>query len=585
MGQLALCLLAWFLLQTIVFAQPQPEDSYLFREGEVLLSKGDPQRALWRFKSLVTDHPNSPLVNEAKFRMGICYTQLKRPKDAIRILNELFSTFLSPARMAQVFSLLGDNHLELRDRLSAIHWYGKGLLVTSQPKEELRKKVRSLIDTFDSEEDLKQMESLYRGAYGGGYAKFRLAQMAKRRGDDSVAKKMMTELEREYPGADYVAQTKDLPEPVAAPDRAKYTLGAILPLSGHQQPFGERALQAIQLALKDMDVQGKYPPISLAVRDSKGDPAEAEKGVEELVLKENAISIIGPLFSIDVEKAVKKAQQLKVPIIPLSQREFMYGRNEFVFHNFLCPSEQIRALVAFALKTLVLQSFGVFHPNSPYGLYFRNLFQDEVPRNGGKFLGAIGYQEGQTDFSQEIKNFFRIEAIRDSESPRKKLGNEFKPGLSVDGLFIPDTHDRVGLVMSQIAYYDVKEVTFLGTNTWNGPDLIPIAGKSAEGAVFTDAFFKGNPSPSSTRFVEKFYKTYQRYPETFEALCYDSVKLLGEILSAKSIASSLQLNEEILRLQNFQGASGLKGFEENGRPVRTFLILKVNKGRIEMVAR
>jgi hypothetical protein len=234
---------------------------------------------------------------------------------------------------------------------------------------------------------------------------------------------------------------------------------------------------------------------------------------------------------------------------------------------------------------LELQSFGVFHPNSPYGLYFRNLFQDEVPRNGGKFLGAIGYQEGQTDFSQEIKNFFRIEAVRDSESPKKKLGNEFKPGLSVDGLFIPDTHDRVGLVMSQIAYYDVKEVTFLGTNTWNGPDLIPIAGKSAEGAVFTDAFFRGNPSPSSARFVEKFYKTYQRYPETFEALCYDGVKLMGEVLRTKSISSPLQLNEEMLRLQNFQGASGLKGFAENGRPVRTFLILRVNKGRIEMVAR
>ncbi len=72
--------------------------------------------------------------------MGICYTQLKRPKDAIRILNELLPTFLAPTRMVQVFTLLGDNHLELKDRLNALHWYGKGLLVAGQPHEELEEK-------------------------------------------------------------------------------------------------------------------------------------------------------------------------------------------------------------------------------------------------------------------------------------------------------------------------------------------------------------------------------------------------------------------------------------------------------------
>ena len=350
--KLVLCLLPLLFIQHTVLAQPQPEDTLLFREGEVLLSKGETEKALWRFKSLVTDYPKSPLVHEAKFRMGICYTQLKRPKDAIRILNELFSTFLSPSRMVQVFSLLGDNHLELRDRVAALHWYGKALLVSGQPKEELRKKVRSIIDTFDGEEDLKQIESLYRGAYGGGYAKWKLAQMAKRRGNDLLAKKILTELETEYPGADYVVPIKDIPEPAPLPSKTKYTVGVILPLSGPYQRFGERALQGIQLAIKEMDAQGKTPLVSLVIRDSKGNPAEAEKAVEELVTKEKAIAIIGPLLSIDVEMAAKKAQQLKVPIITLSQKEFSLGKGEFVFQNSLTPSDQIQTLVAFALKTL-----------------------------------------------------------------------------------------------------------------------------------------------------------------------------------------------------------------------------------------
>ena len=167
------------------------DDTSLFREGEILLSKGETERALWRFKTLTTDFPKSPLFNEAKFRMGICYTQLKRPKDAIRILNELLATFLPPPRMVQVFTLLGDNYFEWKDHLNALHWYGKGIIALEQspgpspgkspgesprespkgPNDELKKKVRSVIDAYSSEEELKSIESLYRGAYAGGYAK------------------------------------------------------------------------------------------------------------------------------------------------------------------------------------------------------------------------------------------------------------------------------------------------------------------------------------------------------------------------------------------------------------------------------
>ena len=583
MGKLVLFLLPLLFIQTIAFAQPQPEDTILFREGEVLLSKGEAEKALWRFKSLLTDHPKSPLVNEAKFRMGICYTQLKRPKEAIRVLNELFSTFLSPARMVQVFSLLGDNHLELKDRLSALHWYGKGLLIPGQPKEELKKKVRSIIDTYDKEEELKQIESLYRGAYGGGYAKLRLAQMAKRKGYDALAKKILMELEKEYPAADSISQTKEVPESVPFQSKSKYAIGVILPLSGPHQAYGERALQAIQLAIKEINPEGKDPLISLAIRDSKGNPTEVEKSVEDLVAKEKVVAILGPLLSTTVEEAAQKAQQLKVPLLSLSQREFVLGKGEFIFQNSLTPSDQIQTLAAFAMKTLELSSFAIFYPNSPYGLHSKNLFIQEISRRGGKVSGQVAYHEDQTDFSHEIKKFFKIEVIRNHESPRRKLGDEFKSGLSVDGLFIPDTHDRVGLILSQIAYYDVQGLTFLGTNAWNGPDLIPIAGKSAEGAVFIDAFSKGNPLPSSLRFVEEFRKTYQRDPETLEALCYDGAKFIGEILRTKSISSPLQLNEEMSKFKNFQGVSGLKGFGEAGRPIRTLSVLRVKNGQIELV--
>jgi len=581
--KLAFCILLLLFLQDLVLAQPQPEDTLLFREGEILLSKGETEKALWRFKRLLTDFPKSPLSNEAKFRMGICYTQLKKAKDAIRILNELLPTFLSPSRMVQVFTLLGDNHLELKDLHNALQWYGKGILIPGQPNEELKRKVRLIIDAYDTEEGLSQVESLYRGAYGGGYAKLRWAQLAKQRGNETLAKKIVTELEKEYRTVDYWPQIKELSESIYPSGKSKYTVGVILPLSGIHQPFGERALQGIQLALKETESHGKTPLISLAIRDSKGNPREAEKAVEELVIKEKAIAILGPLLSTTVDKAAKKAQQLKVPLLTFSQKEPLYGKEDFIFQNSLTPSDQTQRLVSFAIRDLELRTFAVFYPNSPYGLHFKNLFTQEVVRRGGKVLGVVAYQEDQTDFGQEIKGFFKIETIQTHDA-RKKKNEEFKSSVSVDGLFIPDTDDRVGPILSQMAYYDIKGLTFFGTNAWNGPGLISIAGKSAEGTIFVDAFFKGDPSPTVARFVEEFRKAYQREPETLEALSYDGAKLLKEILSSKVVSSPLQLKEELRQVQDFQGVSGLKGFGEGGKTIRTLSILRVNKGQIEQVS-
>jgi len=573
-----LVLLFFLFLQSPSFAQPQPDDSVLFREGEILLGKGDTEKALWRFKSLTTDFPQSPLLNEAKFRMGICYTRLKRPQDAIRVLNELFTTFLSSSRMVQVFTLLGDNYLELKERLTALHWYGKGLLIPGPPNEELRKKVKSILDASHTEEELKSVESLYRGAYAGGYAKLKLAQIAKGQGNDPVAKKYLAELEKEYRGMDYIVQARGLFETVSPSTKSKYAVGVILPLSGIHGPFGERALQGIRSAIKETD----SPLVSLVIRDSKGEPEEAEKAVEELVNVEKVIAIIGPLLSIDVDSAAKMAQQLRVPLLTLSQKELSVGKADFVFQNSLTPAEQIQTLVQFGVKELELRTFAVFYPHSPYGLYFKNLFNQEIARRGGKVLGSVVYQEGQTDFSQEIKEFFKVRVLSKTDAKKKKE-DEFKPLLSVDGIFIPDTHDRVGMILSQMAFFDVKGA-FLGTNLWNGPGLISIGGKAAEGAIFVDTFLAKNPSPLVARFVEEFRKSFQRDPETLEALSYDGAKLIKEILQSKSVSSPLQMQEELRQVKSFQGVTGLKGFGEDGKSIRTLSILAVKKGQIEKIS-
>ncbi len=575
-------LLFLLLPPTLLLAQSfsQPDDASLFREGEILLSKGDVEKALWRFKRLTTEFPNSPLLNEAKFRMGICYTHLKRNQEAIRVLTELLPTFLSPTRMMKVFTLLGDNHLEIGNLPLALHWYGKGILVQGQPNEELKKKVRSILDGVESIEELSKMESSYRGAYAGGYAKLRRAQLLRKEGKESLAKRLLFEIQKEYPGADYLTLVKEVLGSISI--QSKYTVGVLLPLSGPYQRFGQKVLQAIQMAVNGLLNQEGQPLFSLSVHDSKEDPLEMEKAIEELATKEKAIAIIGPILSLHVERAAQRAQQLKIPLLTLSPKDSISEKGEFIFQISFTPSEQVTALLDYTFNELGFYTYAVFYPYSPYGLHFKNLFAQEVRLRGGKIIGMVAYQENQTDFSQEIKTFFKLEPLPTPDSKGKPI-EELHATMRVDGVFIPDTHERVGTVLSQMAYYDLKGVTFLGINSWNGPGLISLGGKGAEGSIFVDGFFKKNPSPVVSTFIQEFKKAYQREPETLEALGYDAMRFLIEVLQAKTISSPSQLKEEMCRIQNFKGVTGLKGFGEDGRPIRTLHILKVNRGQIEEI--
>ncbi|MCX8116474.1 MAG: ABC transporter substrate-binding protein [Desulfobacterota bacterium] len=574
---LGLLLLAFF--PDSVFSQSRGknlDEGQLFREGEELLSKGEVERALWRFKRLIAEHPKSPLIHEAKFRMGLCYTQLKRPKEALRILNELLPTFMTPQRMVQVFTLLGDNALEIRDRAQALSWYEKGLQVSGQPQEELKRKIRAIIDSMESEEELNEVEWGHRGTYAGGYAKWRLAQKAKQSGYEAIAKKLVAEVEREYSRMDYVAQRREGMEAPPPPNRSKYHVGVLLPLSGIHKPFGHKALQAIQLAFKEKGSKEKLAFASLMVRDTKGEPAEVEKGIDELVRHEKAIAVIGPLLSLEVDRAARKARELKVPLISLSQKGPMEGRGDFVFQNSLTPEDQVQTLVAFAIQELELRSFAVFYPNSPYGHHFKNLFHQEVGRRGGRVVGTVIYQEDQTDFRQEIRGFFRVETL--PKQGEGKRAEAFKQGVFVDGLFVPDSADRAGTILGQLAYYEIRGTTFLGTNAWNGPDLVKMGGRGAEGAFFVDAFSK---TPSVKSFVEEFLREYQREPDTLEALAFDGANLLRKILQTKSPSSPQAVRDELLRSVGFEGVSGLKGFNGEGKAIRVLSILRVKNGRIE----
>lgn len=360
------------------------------------------------------------------------------------------------------------------------------------------------------------------------------------------------------------------------------TLGCVLPLSGQYADMGNKAREAILLATGTFDEKNKSL-WKVIVEDSRGLPEGIKAAIAHLANAENVMAIIAVTGTAEAMDAAREADKWKVPLILITPKEGVTSISEYVFQNFLTPTQQIRALVKYALDDLNCAIFSVLYPKDDYGEEMVKIFREEVMRIGGKVEKAISYSKNQTDFKEEINKLTGTIV----NAPQKKRNDQAqtKTTISVEfeALFIPDSYSRIKLITSQLDFYDVKGFQLLGTSLWHSPDLLKNGTESMEDAVFADSFFTNSFYPETNNFVDVYYTKYSREPENIEALAYDTAGIIIGVLDNIEIKTRGQFAAALKRVENYKGATGNISFSSDRVAQKTPFILKIQKGKLEQV--
>ena len=310
--------------------------------------------------------------------------------------------------------------------------------------------------------------------------------------------------------------------------------------------MGNKALDAILLAAGIFDGENKTL-WKVIVEDSRGLPEGTKAAIAHLANAENVMAIIAVTGTAEAMDAAREADKWKVPLILITPKEGVTSIGEYVFQHFLTPTQQIRALVKYALDDLNCAIFSVLYPQDDYGEEMVKIFREEAMRIGGKVEKAIPYNKNQTDFTEEINKLTGTIVNRSAKKTSDKQ-TENKTAISVDfeALFIPDSYSRVKMITSQLDFYDVKGFQLLGTSLWHSPDLLKNGTEYLEEAVFADSFFANSFYPETNNFVDVYYTKYNREPENIEALAYDTAGIIIGVLDkwklkhAQAICRSLE---------------------------------------------
>ncbi|MGA3280131.1 MAG: penicillin-binding protein activator [Smithella sp.] len=380
------------------------------------------------------------------------------------------------------------------------------------------------------------------------------------------------------------AQPETGPPTIMTPSNKpnRNAIGCVLPLSGQYAAWGHKASDAILLSAKIFNRENKTS-LEVIVEDSGGLPEKTKAAIAHLANDKNVMAIIAVTETAEAAEAAREAQNWKVPLILITSKEGVTSAGEYVFQHFLIPTQQIRALVHYTFDDLNCAIFSILYPQDNYGEEMVKIFSREVINIGGKVEKAIPYSREQTDFADEISKLTGRVVRSSSKTKADKNDDQGPASVDFEALFIPDSYLRVKMITSQLNFYDVKGFQLLGTSLWHSPELLKNGAEYLEDAVFTDSFFVNGFYPETINFVDTYYAAYSREPENIEALSFDTAGIIFSILENKNVKTRQDLVAGLIKMENYNGATGNIYFDSNRVAQKTAFILKVKDKKLEQV--
>lgn len=575
----------------------------LMKIGYIRAVNGEYDAARAAYRRVASDYPASSFVQDALVEVLATYYQQGRYRDVIQHAPDMLQQMDSELHIFKTYALIGDAYMALNAPIDALDYYVRAQeSATELEQEAIRSKLKEAIAQLDTadiailvdhpDDSLPMEFLLYQ--LGLDYA---LAEQY-----DAALVALNAFIDRFPAGEDRILVDSLIDEIKKNVVFNHDTIGVLLPLSGSYESFGQRALRGIELALVQFSAQSGNPPINVIVKDTAADPAKTVQAMEELNQNQVA-AILGPIVNSEI--AAREAQKMGIPIITFTQKDNIPEIGDKVFRNFITPKMQVEAIASFTVENLGLYRYAILYPDETYGLTFMNLFWDELIELGGTVVGVEAYKPQSTDFTDPIKKlvglYYEIpEDLKPESVPTgagddadasqstdekdpgaaedKAQDDEPQPIVDFDAVFIPDSPGKAGLIVPQLAYFDVRDVYMLGTNLWHSGALIEIADQYVQGAIMPDGYFSESDSPIVQNFIRTFENTYQEKPDYIEAVVFDSALILFNAVSRPHIQYRNDIRDELLGMDEFPGVTGATRFDENGEAVKKLHLLRI-KGR------
>lgn len=194
-------------------------------------------------------------------------------------------------------------------------------------------------------------------------------------------------------------------------------IGVALPLfedsdDNSKKELGNDILNGIRFALGEYNKTASQR-VELDIKDTKRDINTTVDICKSFASNDSVQCILGPVFSAELDEIAEIGSSEKIPIIsPTATGDNLAETHDYVFQ--LNPSYHVRGklMADYLMKELGMTQFAVISEEN-YGKNFKEPFESEVEKQGGKILISKTYSKDAKNITDIVKDILNV--IRDND--------------------------------------------------------------------------------------------------------------------------------------------------------------------------
>lgn len=340
--------------------------------------------------------------------------------------------------------------------------------------------------------------------------------------------------------------------------RSTLKIGVLVPMTGSSANYGELMSKGARLAADEINasggIDGKH--LELVIEDSKGQPQEGQSAFNKMVTADK-VPVVLIAFSGVIEACLPSASSSRVPLINCPANSPKFRNRPFLWNINILSDQEGYALAQFARKNMHSQKAAILYVNNESGQGFRDVFDRDYTKLGGKIVLADGHDQGTKDFRAILT---RVRAS------------------SPDLVFIPSYYLESALILKQANEMGLR-CHWLTYSAQRTPDFLKIAGPAANGTCLSLCGFDPDAaSPQSVSYSKAYEKKYGTQAETWGAQFYDAVKLVAERMKGGAVTGE-QLDKALASMQQYDGVAGPIKFAKDHTVTRSIRFKTVADGK------
>jgi len=375
-------------------------------------------------------------------------------------------------------------------------------------------------------------------------------------------------------------------------DSDRLILGALMPMTGDLQAYGETSLNGIKLAVMHVNRGGGVLGKNMAVEvgDTQTTPQAGIDAAKKLISIEGADAIVGALSSgVSIPVAQSVTSQEGVPQISGASTSPVItdlDDSDYMFRTVPSDAFQGKAL-AEVVEADGLGNVATLYINNDYGEGLSDSFSSAFEALGGTVSAALAYEPGNASYRGELS----------------KAAEGGAEALVLIG------YPENGVTILRQALESGTFDRFVFTDGLKAPEIIDAVGADALEGSYGTAPQALSDTEAATNFTTAYESEFgERPPKPFIDTAYDAAFVIalaarkagkadgtairdalrdvanppGEVILPGEWEKAMELLENGEDI-DYKGASGSIDFDDNGDVGGTFAHWAIKGGKIETV--